>query len=190
MSEARIQGQLERARAGDAAAFGELFRSFEPDVGRLCTRLLGSPTDAEDATSEAFLRARQALEGYDPARSFRTWLLSIAAHHCVDRLRRRNLERRLFETRDLDADELVGPGPSPLQGALRSESRREVVAAIGSLDDDYRVPIVLRYYAELDYAAIAETLGVTRSQVATLLFRAKRRLRDKLAGTAPVGSSR
>jgi RNA polymerase sigma-70 factor (ECF subfamily) len=184
VSEARIQGQLERARAGDEAAFGELFRSFEPDVARLCARLLASPADAEDATSEAFLRSRQALEDYDPRRSFRTWLLSIAAHYCVDRLRRRNLERRLFETRELDADELVGPGPSPLQGALRAESQREVLAAIESLDDDYRVPIVLRYYAELDYAAIAESLGVTRNQVATLLFRAKRRLREKLAGAA------
>jgi RNA polymerase sigma-70 factor (ECF subfamily) len=189
VDESGIQALLERARAGDEVAFGELFRSLEPDVHRLCTRLLGSADEARDATSEAFLRARGGLDGYDPDRPFRRWLLAVAAHHCVDRLRRRRREERLFDPRELDASELASPGPSPLQGLLRAEARREVLTAVEALEDRHRFPLVLRYYAELDYTGIAECLGVTRNQVATLLFRARRRLREELAGSAASGAS-
>ena len=190
VSDAGIRARVERVRSGDAEAFGELFRSLEADIGRLCRRLLGSKEDADDATSEVFLRARQGFESFDPKRPLRTWIFSIAAHHCVDRLRRRNAEGRLFESGDFEAGDLAAPGPSPLQGLLRAEARREVLAAVESLEDRHRAPLVLRYYAELDYEAIAEILGVTKGQVATLLFRAKRRLRARLAGdTTPGGGS-
>jgi RNA polymerase sigma-70 factor (ECF subfamily) len=56
-----------------------------------------------------------------------------------------------------------------------------VLAAINALPDRYRAPLVLRYYADLEYDAIAELLLVTKNQVATLLFRGRRRLRETLA---------
>ena len=63
----------------------------------------------------------------------------------------------------------------------QAEEGRQLRAAIEELPDRYRVPIVLRYYADLDYGEVAETLGVSRGQVATLLFRARQRLRQGLA---------
>ena len=60
-----------------------------------------------------------------------------------------------------------------------------MLAAVEALPDRYRAPLVLRYYAELDYDGIAGILGVTRNQVATLLFRAKRKLRSALSGEGP-----
>ena len=175
-----IEAALERARSGHPAALGEIFRAFEPDLLRLCARLLGSEEEARDAAHEVFLRVRQSLDAYDPRRPFRPWLLAIAARHCIDRLRRRGLEKRLFDASTLDADDPVAPGPSPLQGLLREESRRELLAALDGLEPRYRAPLVLRYYAELDYASIGNVLGVGANQVATLLFRAKRRLRERL----------
>jgi RNA polymerase sigma-70 factor (ECF subfamily) len=65
---------------------------------------------------------------------------------------------------------------------LREESRRELAAALDGLDPRHRAPLVLRYYAEFDYAEIADVIGVTPNQVATLLFRAKRRLRERMSG--------
>jgi RNA polymerase sigma-70 factor (ECF subfamily) len=183
MAEAGIGEALERARSGDPAALGELFRVFEPDLARLCARLLGSKEEARDAAHEVFLRVRQSLEAYDAKRPFRPWLLAIGARHCIDRLRRRALEKRLFDDAAGDADDHPGaPGPSPLQGLLREESRRELAAALDGLDPRYRAPLVLRYYAEFDYAEIADVIGVTPNQVATLLFRAKRRLRERMSG--------
>lgn len=181
MAEAGIEEALERARSGDPAGLGELFRAFEPDLTKLCARLLGSKEEARDAAHEVFLRVRQSLDAYDARRPFRPWLLAIAARHCIDRLRRRALEQRLFDDAAPDADDQGSSGPSPLQGLLREESRRELLAALDGLDPRHRAPLVLRYYAEFDYAEIGDLLGVGANQVATLLFRAKRRLRERMA---------
>ena len=179
-SEAQPEQWLGRARAGDREAFGALVRHYEPDVQRLCRRLLGSAAESEDASQESFARAHAALGSYDPARPFRRWLLAIAAHCAIDALRRRSRDSRLFDGEALDAGALADPGPSPLQHGLASELRGRLLAAIEAQPDRYRAPLVLRYYADLDYGEIAEILSVSRNQVATLLFRARARLRAAL----------
>lgn len=96
------QAALERARAGNAEAFGELYRSLYRRVRGLCGYLLGSNQAAEDAASEVFLRARQAMSSYDSTLPFSRWLFSITSHYCVDVLRRRRTEQRLFEPEEAD----------------------------------------------------------------------------------------
>ena len=185
-----LDAVVDRARSGDTAAFGELFRSYERDVARLCGRMLGPGAAAEDARSEVFLRARRGLDGYDPKRPFRTWLLSIAGHYCIDQLRRQQTESRLFDAGDFEAGDLAAPGPSPLQHLVRREERDAVLSAVEALPFKWRLPLVLRHFADLDYGAIGEILGVERGQVGTLLFRARRRLRECLAGSLPGGNGR
>lgn len=182
VDEEPIRVRVERARGGDAAAFGELAEALRPDVQRLCARMLGG-VDAEDAAHESFQRAQQRLGDYDPARSFRTWLLSIASNHCVDRLRRRSVEKRLFADEDASgvaAADRPAPAATALEGLVRAETRARVQAALDRLPDRYRAPLVLRYFSELGYDAIGEQLGIPRTQVATLLFRGKQRLRELL----------
>ncbi len=176
-----IQSLIDRALAGNATALAELFERFESDVGRVCRRMLGGRGAAEDAGHEVFLKLRGGLESYDRRRPFRPWLLGIAANHCVDQLRRQTTEARLFEARELDPADLADPGPSPLSQVSQNRERDAIGAAIDALPHSYRLPLVLRYFSDLDYDAIAETLGVTRNQVGTLLFRAKRQLRQRLA---------
>jgi RNA polymerase sigma-70 factor (ECF subfamily) len=177
----------ERARAGDADAFATLFRRYQVDVSRVCRRLLGVETASEDAVSESFLRARRALDGFAPDRPFRTWLLSIASHHCIDQLRRRSREQKIFDSRESTADEWADPGPSPLRRLVAREERDRLLTCIEELPEKYRLPLVLRYFSEMDYAAIADVLGVERVQVGTLLLRGRRRLRALLGsgGEAP-----
>jgi RNA polymerase sigma-70 factor (ECF subfamily) len=182
LDEASIRRRVEQAKRGDSEALGDLFEAFRADVLRLCERLLGSRADAEDATHETFMKAGHALDQYDVRRRFRPWLLAIASHHAVDRLRRRATEQRLFDEEDAEALGLAAPGPSPLQGELDASLRRLVLAAIDDLPDRYRAPVVLRYYADLEYDVIAEALAVSKNQVATLLFRGRRLLRETLAG--------
>jgi RNA polymerase sigma-70 factor (ECF subfamily) len=171
---------IARARAGDRDAFGQLVDHYASDVQRLCRRLLGAVAEAEDASQESFARAHAALASYDPARSFRRWLLAIAAHCAVDALRRRRRDARMFELDAADGESWADPGPSPLQHGLSSQLRRDLLAAIEAQPDAYRASLVLRYFADLDYPEIAELLGVSRNQVATLLFRARRRLREAM----------
>jgi RNA polymerase sigma-70 factor (ECF subfamily) len=170
-----------RAASGDRAAFGDLYGAYAEDVGRLCRRLLGPGDEAQDARSEVFFRAQQALPSFDPARPFRRWLLAIAAHHCLDRLRRRSVEGRLFSTAELSELDLPVAGPSPLGLALARERREELIAALDALPERQRAPLVLRYFAELPYDAIAELLGVSSRDVGVLLYRAKARLRTALS---------
>lgn len=161
--------------------FEELFEAHRADVGRLCRRLMGG--GADDAVQEVFLRGQRGFASYDPARPFRRWILGVASHLCIDQLRRETREGRLFEAGDLDPSDLEAPGPSPLAQAQGAADRSRLRHALDALPSRYRVPLVLRYFEDLDYASIAEALGVTRNQVGTLLFRARRRLREAFERT-------
>jgi len=178
---------IQRVRAGDADAFAELFRAPGDDVLRVCRRMLGGPEAAEDARSEVFLKARRAIDGYDPAQPFRGWLLAITSHHCIDQLRRVALERRIFADGDLEPGDLAGPAPSPLSRLLARERQDALDRAIETLPLELRLPLLLRYFSDASYDDIAASLGTTRSRVGTLIFRAKRRLRAQLtrSGASP-----
>jgi RNA polymerase sigma-70 factor (ECF subfamily) len=163
---------------------------FGADVLRLCRRMLGDSHDAEEARSETFLRAQQAAASWD-GRPLRAWLLGIASHHCVDRLRRRALEGRLFEAKDLSPDDLPSQAVSPLSLLLARERSGQLEAALAVLEPKYRAPLVLRFLADQSYGEIAAALAVSEAQVAVLVFRAKAKLREALAsGASPRAASR
>jgi RNA polymerase sigma-70 factor (ECF subfamily) len=182
--DASVAQAIDRARRGDAEAFGELYRRFSRRVLGLCLRLLGSREDAEDAASEVFMKVRAAIDRYDPSRPFQPWLVGIASRHCLDRLRRRRRERLLFENEPAEPSVAGSPLPAPLAGVLAEEDRATVDAALGALPDRYRLPLVLRYQAEMSYDEIAEKLGWTRERVGVSLFRAKQSLRRALGGVS------
>jgi len=141
--------------------------------------MLGS-LDADDAANETFRRAQHRLGRFDATRPFGRWLLSIAAHDCVDRLRRRSLEKRIFDVSPIEIEDRADTRTTALNELVQNRQQAAVRDAIDRLPDAHRAPLVLRYFAELDYDAIAEELELTRSQVASSIFRAKRRLRDLL----------
>jgi RNA polymerase sigma-70 factor (ECF subfamily) len=174
---------VERARSGDGEGLAELYQTFGRRVLGLCRHLLGSPGPAEVARSEIFARLPSAIGRYDPALPFDRWLLSVTSHHCLDVLRRRRLESRLFVSEPDEPETLAAgdPAPSPLAAVLTEEGRERVRAALGSLPDRYRIVLALRYYGDLGYDDIATQLGLTRNHVATLIFRGKQALRRLLA---------
>jgi len=161
--------------------FDERFQPHAAALERLCRQLLGDRDAARDALQEVYLRARQGFPGYDRQRPLRAWLNAVAAHHCIDRLRRESREQRLFLPTSEDDAELAEPGPSPLARLMGAERRARLTEAVEALPPRHRAPIVLRYHAELSYEEIAARLGITRAQVGTLLFRGRRRLRERLA---------
>ncbi len=171
---------VDRARRGDSEALGELYRRFSRRILGLCFHVLGAREDAEDATGEVFLRMRAALARYDGSVPLGAWLTRVAVNHCLDRLRRRRRETRLFASDPEEALDARAEGPSPLAAMMAEEERAAVSAAVAALPDRYRVPLALRYRAEMSYDDIAERLGQTRQEVATSLFRAKQRLRRQL----------
>jgi RNA polymerase sigma-70 factor, ECF subfamily len=177
-----LERVIERAQGHDADALEEIYRLFARRVFGLCRYMLDSRESAEDATSEVFLKLQRSIESYDGSTPFHRWLLQVASNQCIDALRRRKRGRQVIvEFEDGAAViEAASPEPSPLGAVLSTEERVQVRDAIARLPENYRVPLVLRYYGELSYDEIAQQLGLKRDYVATMLFRAKQELRRKL----------
>jgi RNA polymerase sigma-70 factor (ECF subfamily) len=179
MDEARLARVLSQVRAGDADAWGELYQNFAPAIFRFCRRALPTREDAEDATTEVFMKVRQKVDMYDSSRPFTAWLYKVASNHCWDMLRRRRIRQDL-ETEDAEALPLEHPEPSQLDRLQAEHASEEVRGGLAKLPDRARMALVLRYYAEMSYDEIAETLGVRRAFVGVLLLRARHQLRDIL----------
>ncbi len=174
----------------DADELTERYRAHRAEVLGLCRHLLGSTDQAEDAAQEVFVRARRHWDTFDPSRPFAAWILSIASHHCIDLLRRRSREAKFFGNEDVERTAIAATGPGPLGALLDQEQRQAVQAAVAALPAKYRVPLVLAIYQEQPYDDIGRALGVPRSHVAVLVFRAKQLLRATLASPGRSGGSR
>jgi len=189
MSNADLAEVLSQVRAGDNDAWGELYRRYAPAIFRFCRRLLPAREDAEDATTEIFMKVRQKLGTYDSSRPFTAWLYKVASNHCWDTLRRRRIRQDL-ETGDLDTLPLEHPDPSQLERLQTEHTSKEVRGGLAQLPDRARMALVLRYFAEMSYDEIADTLGVRRAFVGVLLLRARHQLRDALSGSGDVSTQR
>jgi RNA polymerase sigma-70 factor (ECF subfamily) len=175
---------VQRTLAGDTQAFGELVRRYERDVFNLAYRMLNDWGEAEDAAQEAFLRAYAHLDRYDQQRSFKTWLLSIASNHCIDRLRRRRLTLLSLDEPLPPHPALTSDIPGPEAATLANERSAQVQKLLDELNPDYRVAVVLRYWYDYSYAEIAEMLQTTESAIKSRLFRARQTLAGKLENHA------
>jgi len=178
-----LESVIECARGHDGEALGEIYRRYVRRVFGLCRYMLDSRESAEDATSEVFLKLQRSIESYDRSIPFPRWLLRVAGNQCIDALRRRQRGRRaIVEVEDGAAAVIEVPSsePSPLGAVIGKEERAKVRDAIAGLPENYRVPLVLRYYSELSYDEIAQQLNLERNYVAALLFRAKREMRRRL----------
>jgi len=160
--------------------FEVVYNTHYRRVLNLCRYLLNSPDKAEDAAHETFLRAHTRLDSYNPDYPLSTWLLKIASNYCIDLLRRKTTEIRIFDHDPAPGYEPPSGGSSPLGEILAAERGKDVRKALSSLTEKYRVPLVLAYYNELSYEEISEILGVERTQVAVLIFRGKEHLRNRL----------
>src|SRR5881296_1997638 len=149
----------------------------------LCRYMLDSRENAEDATSEVFLKLQRSIESYDGSIPFPRWLLRVAGNQCIDALRRQRRGRQVIVEVEDGATvlEAASDEQSPLAAVMSKEDRAQVRDVIAGLPENYRLPLVLRYYSELSYDEIAQQLDLRRNYVAALIFRAKQELRRKLA---------
>jgi len=197
MAEDTLQSLAQKAARGDQGAFADLYGLTARRVYGLCRHMLASREAAEDATSEVFLKVHRAFQGvagsYNPEQRFLPWLLSVTGNFCVDQLRRRGLETRIFALPKPDEDAEGGfwqetwseswtsqTAPNVQDRLVAEAGQADVRQALAALPDQYRIPLVLRYDSELSYDEIASTMGLKRNHVATLIFRAKKELRSGL----------
>jgi RNA polymerase sigma-70 factor (ECF subfamily) len=152
-------------RAASAAAFSKLVEAYQAPVYNLAYRMLGNPAEAEDAAQETFIRAYTRLGTYDPTRKFSSWLLAIASHYCVDVLRRRRLQTLPLDDLPPMVELATPRSAQPEQVVVSQQDASAVQKLLNVLSPPYRTPVVLRYWYDMSYREIAETMGVPISTV-------------------------
>ena len=163
-----------RCLRGDAAAFEPIVRRYQRVLFSVAHRMLGNYEDALDATQNAFIRAYEGLDGYDPNRRFFSWIYRIVINECLNARRARKPGEALNE--GLEAD----PAEGPLEGVEALERSELIDAALVRLSEDHRLVVVLRHFADLSYSEMSDALGVPEKTVKSRLFEARHRLGELL----------
>lgn len=169
-------GLLEAAAGGAQPAFAEIVTRHYQPVYRLAWRMAGDAAMAEDVTQEAFIRLwRNPLQVREAA-AVRGWLMRVAANAAIDRARKPRLAALEL------APETADPQARPDAPLARAEASRLVDEALAELPDRQRQAVVLSYFEGLTNAEMADVMDVSVEAVESLLARARRFLKDRLAG--------
>jgi RNA polymerase sigma-70 factor (ECF subfamily) len=172
---------IRRSQAGDERAFAELFEQYKNLVYKTAYLMLGEPQEAEDALQEVFLRVHRSLNSFRPSKgAFSTWLHRITVNYCINQTRKRRL--RFLPITQVHPEQMPSQ-PSP-ESRLGEED--SVAQAMRDLSSRLRAVVVLRYYWDMSYAEIAQTLGIPLGTVKSRLNAALSALRVELEPSASV----
>jgi RNA polymerase sigma-70 factor, ECF subfamily len=173
---------VERSLAGDESAFAALVHAHQSAVFGTVLRLLNDREVAADVSNRAFFNAYQHLASFDVSRPLRAWLLRIAANEALNELRRRRRDAaNTLAGADAEAALERLPGePDPGDVLAQRERSAAIRTAVDRLPEAQRVVVVLRYFADLAYADIAELTQQSVNNVGVTLLRARERLRRDL----------
>jgi len=157
-----------RCLRGDASAFEPLVERYERALFAVAFRLVSNYEDARDVTQNAFIKAYEHLDSFDPERRFFSWIYRIAVNESL------NLRRSRRPQEALGPEMSVAGGQTEAVEAFETAARVE--QALGHLSAEYREVVVLRYFAELSYEEISHAIGVPEKTVKSRLFSARQRL--------------
>jgi RNA polymerase sigma-70 factor, ECF subfamily len=176
-----LQARLvDAARAGDRGALDQLLRLHHDRIWKVCRRITGNDTDAADATQEALIAIVRGLARFDGRAAFGTWCYRIATNACLDELRRRR-RRPSVGADDVAVEQSVSAAPMVERVVT---DRITVDAALASLSDEFRMPVILRDLCDLDYQEIAEVLDIPAGTVRSRISRGRSALAGLLRNQA------
>lgn len=178
------------ARDGKETAFRELIGRYQRPVFSLIYRLVRDRERAEDLAQDTFIKVLNAIDRYDPAFKFSSWIFKIAHNTALDQLRKKqpetlsldgsphasNAEETLAST--LNA---ISTDENPEEYAANREMGEEIERALAGVRPEYRTAIILWHVEGRPYEEIAEIMGVPLGTVKTYIHRARNELRQRLA---------
>lgn len=171
-----------RAAAGDGAALDQLLRNIRPEVVRRCGRFLPCREDAEEAAQDVLLQVARKIGTFEGRSRFSTWLYTVVAN-CA-RQKYRELKRRAAEQpAPIDAAEQVDPRTT----SVIAGSRVDLLEALDRLEREHPhlvAPLVYRDICQLEYAEVAERVGIPLGTLKSRLHEARRQVRPWLADTS------
>lgn len=184
---------VQAAKGGDTAAFETLVRLYDQKVFRIARHIVQNHEDAEDVAQEVFLNAFRGLARFEGKSRFSTWLYRIAVNESLVKLRHR---RRIHEV-SVDQDDPLEPdavpfeiadwSPNPEQLYSQSELREILAETLQKLSPIYRTVFLLRDVEGLSIDETAEVLALKAPAVKARLFRARLKLRARLAAYFAIG---
>ena len=181
---------IARLKERDERAFNEIVRTHGDKVFSLVYRMIGNRAEAEDLAQEVFVTVFKTVDGFRGESKFSTWLLRIAANHCKNRIK--YLSRRRTDATGLDdlaEDKLFDMGRAPAHSHIdapdvlleAAELDGIMQKAIGLLEEEHRLLIVLRDVEELSYEEIGEVTGLPEGTIKSRLHRARMTIKEYLA---------
>ncbi len=173
---------LERCRSGDGDAFETLLLRHQAAFYGLAVRILGDRDEAMDALQDACVKAWRGIADQRGG-AFRSWMNSIVARTCVDRIRSRRPMTPLDDDDRVIA--LPDPSPGPETAALSRDRVRSIEIALGHLSAEHRAVILMRDLSGLSYEEIANSLGLPIGTVRSRIARARTGLQAELLRQDP-----
>jgi RNA polymerase sigma-70 factor (ECF subfamily) len=171
-------GLVERARAGDQAAFAQLFEQYHAPILNYLHRMVSDRALAEDLTQDTFIKAYNALPRTKPDLAFKAWLYRIATNTAISHLRRGKVIKWLPFLSDRE---------TPEEHIEKSVTRKmDISEALSKLPQHYATALLLRHYQGLSLAETAAALDVTENAAKLRLFRARKAF-AQLYGVSPDG---
>jgi RNA polymerase sigma-70 factor (ECF subfamily) len=177
---------MARLAGGHDAALNALMERHSPKVFHYLLRSLQNEDDAADLAQETFVRVYQNRSKFDPTQKFSTWLYAIASNLVRDRYRWRrrhpqvSMDAENHEDGTALGETFVDASPTPGESLQKSERSEAVKAAIGTLPDELRQPLLLAVYEGLSQIEIGRILNCSAKAVETRIYRARNHLRESL----------
>lgn len=163
---------------GDMSAFEELVNRYKRPVFSIVYRMIGQYQEAEDITQEVFIKAYRKLTLYDTSLKFSAWIGRITHNTCIDLIRKDknyqvvNSDNLIVEDVEESVDEHI----------IRKEQKQWIEEQIRQLKPGYSTPLLLFHQGGLSYEEIAKSMNVPLSIVKNRIFRARKMLKEKMAG--------
>ncbi|MBI2638999.1 sigma-70 family RNA polymerase sigma factor [Candidatus Peregrinibacteria bacterium] len=169
MSELNEELLVEKAKT-DQASFSQLYEMYLPKIFAYVTRRIGNRDEAEDLTSNIFVRVLENMKKFDPKKSsFKTWIYTIATRMMIDYFRTHKKKR----TESIEMAETISdPQKNPHEQAQENQQRQKVLSVIDQLSDRHQRILMLKYFSGLETPELALALGVTENNASVIVHRA------------------
>lgn len=180
VTEPQILEQIQRAQEGKQSAFNFLLDHYWNQVYGFQLKRVGDEYEAEDIAIETFSKAFDKIKSFDTQYTFSTWLITISKNIQIDKSRRKNASIRA-QTTDASEEQvnrIVDQTPSPEDKLITEQNLAELLRFIKQLKPHYQDVINLRYFQEMSYNEIAETLEESLNNVKVRLLRARKLLAE------------